>query len=248
LNIKKSSKKIIPLSFFSDGLQLSGFLHLPANNCPSVVIGSHGLFSTGNSPKQIALAQKCTEVGLAYFRFDHRGCGNSEGEFKEVTSLKGRISDLSDATQTMLEHPETGKKIALFGSSMGGTTALSLAADEEIEALVTIAAPLRSEPILKAAKATGDLRGLPISFYENQLNFDISDNLTKISRIMIFHGDTDEVVPVSDAHELYSKAFHPKKLFIHEDGDHPMSNINHQIQFMRSATEWFDRWLNVNKY
>jgi len=236
-------KKIIPISFLSQGLTLSGFLHLPDEEKPPVVVGSHGLFSSGNSPKQIALAKKCTDTGLAYFRFDHRGCGKSEGDFEQVTSLAGRVTDLSNAVRIMHEHPETGDKIAIFGSSLGGTTGLSLIDKLKIHAFVTIAAPLRSEPIFNAAKSTGDLRGLPLSFYEKQLRFDITDNLSNISNILIFHGDSDETVPVADAYELYSKATEPKKMIIQKDGDHAMSNLHHQIHFMKTASEWFKKWL-----
>lgn len=237
------TKRIIPVSFFSQGLRISGYLHLPKEKKPPVVIGSHGLFSSGNSPKQIALATKCSDIGLAYLRFDHRGCGKSEGGFQEVTSLAGRVADLSEALKTIREHPETGDKTAIFGSSMGGTTGLAMALDHEVQAIVTVAAPLRSDPILRAGRKTGDLRGLPLSFYEKQLCFDISDNLSGISNILIFHGDSDETVPVADARELYAKVSHPKKLIIQEGGDHSMSSLFHQIHFMKATTEWFRQCL-----
>ncbi|MBW1898164.1 MAG: alpha/beta fold hydrolase [Deltaproteobacteria bacterium] len=244
MNITNFRKKIIPVSFLSNGFHLKGSIHLPKAARPPVIIGSHGLFSTGNSPKQIALAQKCTDLGIAYFRFDHSGCGESGGEFREVTSLEGRVSDLLNAVHAVEKYPITGDSIGVFGSSMGGAAALSLAQKTEIKAIVTVAAPLRSAPILTAAESSGDLRGLPLSFYKNQLSFDISENLSGISRILIFHGDSDEVVPVSDARELYSKVSSPKKLVIQENGDHPMSDLHHQVQFMRSSVDWFDRWLN----
>ncbi len=79
-----TEKSIIKdISFFSDGFKLKGYLHLPSTNRPPVVIGSHGLYSSSSSPKQIALADQCNRFGIAYFRFDHRGCGGSEGKFGE---------------------------------------------------------------------------------------------------------------------------------------------------------------------
>ena len=72
------------ISFNSDSLKLKGVLHLPDDGQPPVVIGSHGLYSSGSSPKQIALAEQCNRLGIAYFRFDHRGCGSSQGEFERV--------------------------------------------------------------------------------------------------------------------------------------------------------------------
>ena len=237
------AKNIRPVAFSSQGKRIIGYLHLPGTERPPVVIGSHGLFSSGNSPKQIALAGKCAEAGIAYLRFDHRGCGRSEGDFQQVTSLAGRVADLERAIEAMQQYPEIGDTMALFGSSMGGATALSLASDYPIRAIVTVAAPLRSEPILRAGEKTGDLRGLPLSFYEKQLNFDISENLSGISNILIFHGDMDETVPVADAHELHAKAAEPKKLVIQKGGDHTMSSLPHQVHFIQTATDWFRRFL-----
>src|SRR6056297_607409 len=103
--------------FESDGIKLHGTLHLPDNPKPPVVIGAHGLMSNGDSPKQIALAEICNGIGIAYFRFDHRGCGQSEGEFNAVTSFDGRCRDLLDGIQGLLDMNITDGRFALFGSS-----------------------------------------------------------------------------------------------------------------------------------
>ncbi len=89
-----NNSKLKAISFHSDGLILKGTLHLPTVDHPPVVIGSHGLYSNQDSPKQIALARACNTLGMAYFRFDHRGCGSSQGEFDPVTSLAARCTDL----------------------------------------------------------------------------------------------------------------------------------------------------------
>ena len=59
-----------------------------------LVVGCHGLLSDRRSPKQTALAGACQRQGMAYFRFDHRGCGESEGRLEEHTTLEARCSDL----------------------------------------------------------------------------------------------------------------------------------------------------------
>ena len=53
--------------FGSDEYQLRGVLHLPAEKNPPTVIGSHGLLSTGDSPKQIALAESLHGPGYCLF-------------------------------------------------------------------------------------------------------------------------------------------------------------------------------------
>lgn len=234
-----------PIHFKSGGYALKGILHLPDVPNPPVIVGSHGLFSTGDSLKQQALAKACNKLGMGFFRFDHRGSGTSEGIFKEVTTLNGRHEDLVQAIHTIRGLTETGDKIGIFGSSMGGATALSVVSEHsDIEAIVTVAAPVRSRPVLDAAQKSDDLRGLPLSFYREKLHFDLSGKLSGISNILIFHGDQDDVVPVSNAHEIYNTVSDPKKMIIQENGDHQISAPDHQKLFIHEASRWFDAWLN----
>ena len=104
------------ITFSSNGFRLKGMLHLPETDLPPVVIGSHGLLSNSYSPKQIALARECNAHGIAYFRFDHRGCGQSDGVFNEITSLTGRRDDLISAVNAIKMRKYIGKRIGLFGS------------------------------------------------------------------------------------------------------------------------------------
>ena len=239
MNITVFRKKIIPVSFLSNGFHLKGFLHLPETTHPPVIIGSHGLFSTGNSPKQIALAQKCTDLGIAYFRFDHCGCGESGGEFRKVTSLEGRVSDLLNAVHAVKRYPITGDNIGVFGSSMGGAVCMAVAAMPPYAGLplVTAAAPVRilSNPqAIDAIQKSGDAMPDP-AFYRKNLQFDISDKIPKISNILIFHGDADEVIPFSHGLEIYENAGDPKRLIVQKGGDHRMTRTTHQEIFIREA-------------
>ena len=228
------------ITFSSDGFQLKGILHLPAQNAPPVVIGSHGLLSSCNSPKQIALAQKCCQLGIAFFRFDHRGCGSSQGTVREVPSFHGRCNDLISAIQTVKARNDTGSRIGLFGSSMGGAVCLSTASILEIDALVTFAALVRSAPIVNALKKLKDSDVLKSGLFENKYVFDISDKLSNIHNILIFHGKEDNVVPISHALEIYKKTGESKKLILQENGDHRMSNKHHQKEFIHEAASWFN--------
>ena len=227
------------ISFGADGLKLSGFLHLPAGSRPPLVVGSHGLLSSSRSPKQIALAHQCNQLGIAYFRFDHRGCGSSEGEFDRVTSLEGRCRDLVAAVEAVKNRIDTGSRLGFFGSSMGGTVCLSTTSDLAADAMVTFAAPIRS-----------DLKGSPLELSRSEIvfdtarrHFDITQRLAAISNILIFHGDADDVVPVEHAREIYGCATQPKRLIIQKQGDHPMSDAAHQKKFVRESALWFKQHL-----
>jgi alpha-beta hydrolase superfamily lysophospholipase len=227
------------ITFSSDGFRLKGILHMPAADNPPVVVGCHGLYSNKNSPKQVELARRCNLEGIAFFRFDHRGCGESEGDFPKVTSLKARRRDLKSALKWIQSKKETGDRIGLFGSSMGGATCLAVASTQPVHAIVTVAAPLRSQTISRQA-AQPDPGSPSLDWSDpSKYAFDISAGLSGIHTILIFHGDADSVVPPKNAQELYETASPPKRLLIQENGDHPMSLPHHQKIFMQETVAWF---------
>ncbi len=228
--------------FSSDEYQLHGTLHLPTMKNPPVVIGSHGLLSTGDSPKQIALAQRCTQHGMAYFRYDHRGCGKSNGEFASATTFEGRCRDLISAAKTVRDLAETGNTIALFGSSFGGAISLALAGTLDIASIVTVAAPLFSEGIKDPYVNDPKNQPLMQSLDKDKLFFDIRDRISLISHLLIFHGDADQIVPYENALELNQTAKDPKMLICQENGDHPMSNEIHQKEFTDQTVAWFEKY------
>jgi len=223
------------ITFRADGFRLRGTLHVPDVDHPPLVIGSRGLLSTRRSPKQIALAESCNAAGIAYFRFDHRGCGDSEGTFHKITSLKARCDDSRVAFTRLRETESFGEGIGFFGSSYGGAAVISLSSILPVDALVTVAAPIRSHTI----DTPPDDGKAGIILDKKKLSFDISDGLSRVGNIFIVHGDADEVVPVSDGKEIYARVDAPKQLWIQSGGDHRMSDPDLQREFVTRATDWF---------
>lgn len=227
------------ITFLSGKFLLKGTLHLPAIDRPPVVIGSHGLLSSSSSPKQIELALKCSASGIAFFRFDHRGCGQSEGAFTEVTSLEARCIDLVSAVKCIQSRSDIGNRLGLFGSSMGGAVCIAAASLLAVDAMVTFAAPVRSSSILEALEKTNDSNTTPPLLAEKYLRSDLADKLSNLHHILILHGASDTIVPPSNAQEIYSKAAEPKKLIMQRQGDHRMSTKEHQKNFIKEAVNWF---------
>lgn len=246
---KSESRAILKkINFSSDGFLLRGTLHLPESVKPPVVIGCHGLLSSSSSPKQVELARQCVAHGIAFFRFDHRGCGQSNGAFEKVTSLEARCNDLISAINTIKTRKDIGDKIGLFGSSMGGGVCISVASAYNVNSLVTSAAPVRSDSIILALEKRNDANILDPSFYKNNLPSDISVKLSSIKNILIFHGDSDDIVPPSNALEIYSKAGKPKKLIMQKGGDHRMSDKEHQKTFVQETVSWFKSCFKIGKF
>lgn len=231
------------VSFSADGFRLSGTLHLPETPQPPVVVGSHGLLSSGCSPKQIEMGRQCSANGMAYFRFDHRGCGQSQGSKADAADFNGRCRDLLAAIDLLRSIAGRNTQIGLFGSSLGGAVCLSAASVTSVQAMVTVAAPLDSSSLIDAAQGVVPA-GLSMDLaLSPRFFFDLSDSLSAIRNLLIFHGENDTVVPVSHARKLFVKAGHPKKLVIQENGDHVMSLPLHQQEFMRESLLWFSTTL-----
>jgi alpha-beta hydrolase superfamily lysophospholipase len=231
------------IRFSCDGYQLCGVLHLPHTLFPPVVIGSHGLLSSSGSPKQLDLAARCTAAGIAYFRFDHRGCGASQGAFNEVTSLEARGRDIAAAVDAVRASGHVDGRVGLFGSSMGGAACLAVAARLGVDAVATFAAPLRSRtvrlttstPAVEPPTGTRNVAALP--------PFDLSAAVVGLRRLLVIHGEADEVVPVSDALEICEKAGEPKRLIVQKNGDHAMSLEPHRFNFANETLSWFSSHL-----
>ena len=223
-------------AFSSDDFRLQGTLHLPEQPHPNLIVGSHGLYSSGDSPKQVALARACSKMGIAYFRFDHRGCGRSEGHFEAVTSLAGRRRDLIDAVTFLRAQFPLGSGLGLFGSSFGGATCLAAAPFLEPNRMVTLAAPVDSRSILAAHEADP-----PVAppFMDAALQFDLRGNLKSITNLLVIHGANDMVIPASQAQLIFNGAGDPKKLLTLPGGDHRLSQKDHQQRFMDAALDWF---------
>ncbi|ABW67287.1 alpha/beta hydrolase [Desulfosudis oleivorans] len=232
-----------PLAFISDGLTLQGVLHLPHRLPAPFVVGCHGLFADKESPKQQALAAACCEKGLAFFRFDHRGCGKSHGDFATVTSLEARCRDLEDALQAVAGHSQTLGLAGLFGSSMGGAVVLASARQWPGIRIVTVAAPLESEPVAAAVQLSDNptARSLPPSFYDRALRFNLAEAVAGLSNVLLFHGEQDAVVPMAQARQICDLCADPKKLVIFEGGDHRISTEADQTVFVKKAAHWLAR-------
>lgn len=245
--------KAIHLQFRSGRFTLKGTLHLPATPDPPLVVGSHGLEGTQNSAKQQVLARLLPENGMAFFRFDHRGCGLSQGEFAAETSLEKRREDLTAAVTHVMELEKTGTALGLFGSSMGGAACIhAWKSLSDIgfspSGAVLCASPVISSTIVNIPTDANDKReALPLRFFKENLLFDLTEAAEGLHHLLIFHGDADEVVPVSNARLLYEKAGEPKELVIHRNGKHRMDAPDHQKEFEQRALAWYTHMFNLKK-
>jgi pimeloyl-ACP methyl ester carboxylesterase len=235
----------------SRGDVLVGILHHPViNNSTGAAILCHGMESHKNSQKLIFLGQELARRGIPALRFDFSYVGESSGKFADIT-YSGEVGDLRAAYALMRDRH--GGKIAIFGSSMGGTVALMFAADEpDVAAVVTLAAPLHPENFPKRVLSPAGLerwRKRGYTRYNGQrLNLTMLEDLESIDApsaarsircpVLILHGDADEVVPVAEAHELHDCLNTSKRLSILKDADHRLTDSAIMQRAMHEALDW----------
>ena len=234
--------KVERLTFLSEGQKISGILHLPEKENPPCVIASHGLLSSKDSEKYIALGERLAREGLAMLRFDFRGCGESEGRMEEST-VSGRIADLGFAIGFIKSHPGVENRIGLLGSSLGGYISLIRASTEEkIRAVVTWSTPFHLDN-LGSQKSQEDMPALGEVFFKDLPKHRLLPLLPKISNCLVIHGEEDELVPVDQSWEIFNSLGSPKEIHVIEGADHRLTQPAHRQRAMDLTVEWFRRYL-----
>ena len=114
--------------FKSDGLKLSGIVHLPGDLAPgerrAAFLVLHGFGSNKNSGNSMRPAEVLAKLGYITLRFDMRGCGDSEGEHGRVICLE-QVEDTRNALTALSRHPAVDPdRIAVVGTSFGGAVAV----------------------------------------------------------------------------------------------------------------------------
>jgi alpha-beta hydrolase superfamily lysophospholipase len=116
------------VTFDSQGLKLSGVLHIPDNLAPGekrpACLVLHGFGSNKDSKACISPAKLLESWGYVALRFDMRGCGESEGPRAHIICLE-QVEDTKSAVTYLMSRPEVDPaKIACAGHSFGAAVAV----------------------------------------------------------------------------------------------------------------------------
>ena len=132
------------LSFDVDNQRCHGMLHLPlelqSQTVPCVLM-LHGFTGQALEPHRlfIHIARALAKKGIAAFRFDFRGSGNSEGDFSEMTAQR-EIEDARAALRLLESRSELDRsRFGLLGLSMGGMISGLTVEVETVKALCLLA-------------------------------------------------------------------------------------------------------------
>ncbi|MGB1309787.1 MAG: alpha/beta fold hydrolase [Leucothrix sp.] len=250
------------ITFKNDqGIELAGLLETPADPAS---IRSYALFAhCFTCGKDIAaasrIARALTQYGIAVFRFDFTGLGNSDGDFGN-TNFSSNVEDLL-AAYRMLAQDFAAPQL-LIGHSLGGAAILS-AADRMplVKALATIGSPSTADHVQHlfhcsmeelAAKGKAEVNiGLRKFTIKKQLIDDLqqhtdTDHIAQLRRpLMIFHSPIDTVVPVAEAAKIFTAAKHPKSFVSLDDADHLLVNAKDAEFVAQTLASWADRYIDA---
>ena len=112
------------------------------------------------------IADYLTRNGIAVFRYDERGVGESEGDLTQATSYDLK-DDAADAISHLKKFPFVNqRKVGVIGHSEGGMIGWILAAAAKVDFLVALAAPVvpidkfmeqQTLDVLKVSNATDEI-------------------------------------------------------------------------------------------
>jgi len=253
----------------SAGIKLSAVITYPeeGEKFPCLII-AHGFTSAKDRAPAKKFSQELAEAGFASFRFDFTAHGESEGAFEEI-NVTQQVDDLKCAYKFVRNFEQIdSENISIFGTSLGGMTAILAAPDLKIKTL-HLRAPVSdfgntwkdrvpAEVVKKWEEQghihEGDLffsdakpsflgKKLNYSFYEDGIKQDCYAASEHIKvPTLILHGDADKAVPLAQSEELMKHLNVQKKLEIFEGQGHNFDDLT-QEKMRKLCIDW----LNHNK-
>ncbi|MET9277570.1 alpha/beta hydrolase [Streptomyces anthocyanicus] len=153
-----------------DGTSLAGTLSLPAGPGPHPAVlllhGSGPLDREGNTPRLPLnlgrpLADALAAAGVAALRHDRRGAGSTPGVWEESGFTDNR-RDASAALRALAAHPDIRPDaVGVVGHSEGALHAMTLAARQEVAAVVLLAGFARGGEAAFRWQAASVFGGMP---------------------------------------------------------------------------------------
>ena len=227
---------------------LAGSAHLPDNATGDAVLLLHGF--TGSRIEFaylfVMLGRYLAAQGITVFRFDFVGCGESTGQFADLS-----IADQIMQTNTVLDELAErypGLRWHLFGYSMGALATASVIARRGDLASAILLAPagtvgqylqqvMANSPRL--ANGSADFIGLEITpaLVAEALAFDLNATLTHThTDLLVIHGGKDIVVKPEVGQQAAMAAHGRFELM--PDADHGLCLATHRQEMAQTVAEW----------
>ena len=211
------------------------------NKSQITVVFFHGFMSDMIGAKPMAIQKFCRKQKLNFLKFEYSGHGRSTGKFTE-----GNISRWSyDAKKLIKSKIKNDKKLIFIGSSMGSWIALNLfpsfkkkikgflgisSAPEFLEELMWKKFNKKIKQIIMTKKIYNLQHGeftYPITkqlIFDGRKNKVLNNKINLEIPVILFHGEKDDVVPVSYSKKIFKFCKKSeRKLIKIKNGQHSLS-------------------------
>jgi uncharacterized protein len=235
--------------------RVSAILTAPDSGADRIVVLCHGFLSSKNSTTNKTLTRMLTERGMATFRFDFFGHGDSDGPFEEITTTLA--IQQTEAAVDLVTARGYGR-IGLVGSSFGGLVAILTAARRSDIACLALKCPVvdfaeelrltlgpDELPRWQATDMIPNVMGGPdrvrlrYDFYEDslrQIAYRPAEQITVPT--LIVQGEQDECVPLHQSRRLHEALTGPKRLILLPDADHQFTRGEDFHQMTTAIADW----------
>jgi uncharacterized OsmC-like protein/esterase/lipase len=243
----------------AEGQLLAARMDLPLDQQPrACAIFAHCFTCSKDlqAVKNISLA--LTQEGIAVFRFDFTGLGQSEGEFADTT-FSSNVEDLVAAAEYMTREYDAPQ--LLVGHSLGGAAVLMAGLKiDSVKAVATIGAPAEpvhvshllesgKEELENTGESTISIGGRPfkvkIKFLEDLRQY-AKDHIGKLKKaLLVMHSPQDQIVGIKNAELIYKEAMHPKSYISLDGADHLLSRKADAQYVGQVIATWAIRYLEL---
>ena len=239
------------------GQLLAGRLDLPLMDPPVAYALYAHCFTCSKNLRAIGrISRELALHGIATFRFDFTGLGDSEGDFSH-TNFTTSVEDLQRAAHYLADHH--GAPEILIGHSLGGAVVLESAATlDSVQVVVTLASPASPSHIklhiandLDAIEADGSadvlLAGRPFTIRQQLINdveaVDIAESIRSLKQpLLVVHSPADQVVPIENANQIVELAPESTSLLSVDGADHLISDDDDARYVAGVVAAWADRY------
>lgn len=226
---------------------LAAKLDVPSSEPRYYALFAHCFTCTKDIKPANDIVKTLNKYGIAVFRFDFTGLGNSSGDFQN-TNFSSNVQDLVCAAEYMKENLQS--PALMIGHSLGGTATLIAASKvPECKSVAVIGSPSNATNVIKQFEADVEkieqegeadvmLAGRPFKikkqFLDDARQQNITNTLSSLKKaLLILHSPVDETVAIDHAAELYESAKHPKSFISLDKADH--------LLFKKGAAEYVAR-------
>lgn len=240
------------------GETLSAKIDFPDNGEPKAYALFAHCFTCSKDLKAVGyITEGLAASGIATFRFDFTGLGQSKGDFAD-TNFSSNVDDLIEAAKFM--ETEFKAPTILIGHSLGGAAVLQAAHKiDSVLAVATVGAPaepahvkenfkLSLDEIETKGEAKVTLAGRPFTIKKQFIDDLEESRMRKYIRnlnraLIIFHSPIDNTVGIDNATKIFTAAKHPKSFVSLDKADHLLQEKTDSVYVGKVLGTWSEKYL-----